>query len=371
MRDVLLKLLICVVVSMLFSVGCVSTEQPDHKPTPIDTLSLAPVTSSAPLFTTVPESTITPRPSKASISNEHARQLYWSNQEQAFIFSTWTSEQLSILDPETRNIYPFEVVELPEQMDESTRDKLQILEDAPYEISPDGVKLLYHRQGANGQGVELWFTDLNSGDARFVLTTTMQFDALSWFESIVWCNDGYEALLTRTIGESIQIWRFDIASGKIVDWYESLDAASQEILGQVSPTFIALSPDSHRLAFVASSQVPERDRLWLADLVTNHIRLVGPAYAGAIPLWSSDGQYIYFANGDEPHYFGSFDPENPVGFDRFDINNWQSVRLVRPEQLGSPNFRLWAISSDEQYILYGAAGSLGSPEDGIWLIEIR
>ena len=277
-------------------------------------------------------------------------------------FLVWASQRW-ILDPDTEEYHPDDVLERRSRIDEPVRRELAIDEKLPYEVSPDGSRLLYHRQNAGGQDVQLWLADLNNGHTQFVYTTTIQSGVVSFFEDIVWCADGQEALLTRTSGESIIIGQFDTASGKITPWYKTLDLASQEVLDHIAPTFIALSPDTHQLAFVAWSKGPGSDKLWLANLVENHVDLIGFAYAGTAPLWSPDGRYIYFISTESPTQLGTFESDNPLGVSRLDVQSWQTTYLIYPGQLEKSDIQQWAISSDEQHLVY-------STEDGIWWVEI-
>jgi len=381
----------CVSPSCPSSVPIATTAVPSPTPpSPTISATLAATSTSVP-----PGSTGVPELQRTLVSTQHLVPLYWSKHEQAFILLSWKGEQWAldpgtgelrlhrdklvdhepllfflawasqrwIFDPDAGEYHPYDVLERRAQIDESIGHELGVDEKLPYEVSLNGSKLLYHRQSADGQDNQLWFADLGNGYTQFVFTTTMRFDVVPFFEDIVWCNDGQEALLTRTSGESIVIGRFNTSSDEIVPWYETLDLASQEVLDHIAPTFIALSPDTHRLAFVAWSEGPGNDKLWLADLIENHIDLIGLAYAGTAPLWSPDGRYIYFMSTESPTQLGTFEPGNPIGVSRFDVQSWQTTYLIYPGQLGKSDIQQWAISSDEQHIVYSA-------EDGTWWVEI-
>jgi hypothetical protein len=303
------------------------------------------------------------------IAAESVEAVHWSEEAAAFIFLPWDSEDWQMVDPSTRSIQPY--AGAGPKVDSEILQQFQVLECAPFEVSPQGDRLLYQKQ-ASDTLFEVWYADLGSQETYRVTEIAEDPEAFPWFEQVDWFNNGQEALLNRRRGESLQIFRFDVASNTLVDWFKAFNPQAQQILSQIAPTRVAVLPGSNLAAFVAWSASPERDRLWLADLGDNSIRLIGPACAGSFPFWSADGRYIYYGSGNEPHYYGTFDRDNPIELYKFDVSKGTSTVILPSEVLGTPGIQSWAISADEQYVLYSDYGVSGDDADteGLWLVKV-
>ena len=210
------------------------------------------------------------------------------------------------------------------------------------EISPDGnvVAFIADRDGA----LALWVSQVGSGNYVNLTKNLPPLSGPTIIRTFGFTGDGTEVWFTRAGDASAPKWLMPLTGG-----------APKPFLGQgaAAPSW---SPDDARLAYFTNG---DGDPLWLADRRdADPIRIAVDApgfFASGMhshnPLWSADGQWLYFAHGIHPNE---------------EMNVWR----VRPSG-GTPE-QLTAVRAatnhfaliDQHTLLYVARADDGS---GPWL----
>jgi Tol biopolymer transport system component len=153
------------------------------------------------------------------------------------------------------------------------------------EISPDGkfVAFLSDRDGE----YDLWLSQIGTG--RFT-NLSRDLPALA--------GSGFIVRKLGFSGDGSALW-FNPADGKPLKLVDLIGGTPRPFLGE-GANVPAWSPDGTRLVYVYK---PNRDDpMYLADRTGANARQILPpgTLKNNNPVWSSDGQWIYFVRGSEP-----------------------------------------------------------------------
>ena len=153
------------------------------------------------------------------------------------------------------------------------------------EISPDGkfVAFLSDRDGK----FDLWLSQIGTGQPS---NLTKDLPALA--------GSGFIVRKLGFSGDGAALW-FNPADGKALMLIDLIGGTPRAFLGE-GANVPAWSPDGTRLVYVYK---PNRDDpMYLADRTgANASQILAPgALKNNNPVWSSDGQWIYFVRGSEP-----------------------------------------------------------------------
>jgi Tol biopolymer transport system component len=210
------------------------------------------------------------------------------------------------------------------------------------EISPDGnfVAFIADRDGAPA----LWVSQVGSGNFVNLTKNLPPLSMPTILRTFGFTGDGSEVWFTRAGDASAPKWLMPLTGGTPRPFLEQ---------GSTAPSW---SPDDTRLAYFTNG---DGDPLWLAERTSaDPMKIpvnVPGFFASGIhshnPLWSPDGQWLYFAHGSQPNE---------------EMNVWR----VRPSG-GTPE-QLTAIHAaanhfavvDQRTVLYVARADDGS---GPWL----
>ena len=154
------------------------------------------------------------------------------------------------------------------------------------EISPDGKFVAFVADKA-GQ-FDIWLSQIGSGDIRNLTTEVLPLQpTFSTFRKTGFSADGAEIWFSPAAGPSMAQMIMPLVGGTP---HAFLDT------GATAPSW---SPDNQRVTYFKNE---EGDPLFVADRAGADARqiLIEKEMHHHNPVWSTDGQWIYFASGPEP-----------------------------------------------------------------------